>query len=112
MQNGGGMKMQGLQEGRGGSTSMTTHIFITAPVLHFLPALNLCFLLFILMWETFLSLVEVLAFEGYSFLSFFKSLCYQFPPTALSFLYVQTCFATNNVKISQSGVGAAEIRIE
>ena len=69
VQNGEGMKMQGLQEGRVGkmqsTPTFTTPLCYTSSLPSFLPSLSS----FILLWESFLSSVEVLAFVAGSFLS-------------------------------------------
>ena len=68
VQNGEGMKMKGLQEGRVGkmqsTPTFTTPLCYTSSLPSFLPSLSS----FILLWESFLSSVEVLAFVAGSFL--------------------------------------------
>ena len=69
VQNGEGMKVQGLQEGRVGKMQVNSYIHHSLCVnTSFLPPFLPSLSSFILLWESFLSSVEVLAFVAGSFL--------------------------------------------
>ena len=60
--------MQGLQEGKVGKMQVNSYIHHSLCCISFLPSFSPSLSSFILLWESFLSSVEVLAFVAGSFL--------------------------------------------